>query len=30
MKTRPIETGEGSGENKNCKMCAELEMSILA
>ena len=30
VKTRAIETGEGSGENKKGMICAELKMSILA
>ena len=30
VKTRAIETEEGSGENKKGMMCVELKMSLLA
>ena len=30
VKTGGAETGEGSGENKKCMICSELEMSVFA
>ena len=30
VKTGAVETGEGSGVNKKCMICSELEMSVFA